>query len=188
MSRSLLCLSLTDSRARADELSVDRPELEERNGKQLLIFHPFIIERVIDIAVEVRLPPSHLLPPPVLLLLLPSPTNVPYLPPLAQPLPVSSIPPTEEEATFLRDARVVPSLEEAERATSAAPKHGEGEWAQEKGRRGGEVERALEEATGVAAAERESEEKEQRQGEGGEKDGEEKQVQKKGWWGFGWGK
>lgn len=98
-----------------------------------------------------------------------------------QPVPVAEEAPTTEEATFLRDARLVPSLSEAEKAVEKAPKHGEGEWAAEKGKKGGEVERALEEATGVK-----SEEASANLGAVGAGDGD--KEQKRGWWGFGWGK
>lgn len=94
--------------------------MEERDGKQLLVFYPLVVELVSEVEAEA--------------------------------VSIQEVPPTESEQLFLRDARVVPTLSEAEAATRKAPVHGEGEWTAERGAEGGEVDKAVESALKAEAA------------------------------------
>ncbi|KAK4047851.1 hypothetical protein OIV83_005194 [Microbotryomycetes sp. JL201] len=86
-------LSLKEKRIKTQDNPVLRitggPELEEREGKQVLVFYPLLVEQVVDVGVE--------------------------------PVPPNEVPPTLDESAFLRDARVVPTVKQAEVAVSKAP-------------------------------------------------------------------
>jgi hypothetical protein len=103
-------------------------------------------------------------------------------PPLLQPIPATELPLTAEESSFLRDARIVPTVAEAESASKSLPEYGEGEYAETKGKEGGEVDQAVEEAVGSEIEGEKEKGVDVKQGEESVKAG----AEKKGW--FGWGK
>lgn len=99
---------------------------------------------------------------------------------------MEEVPPTADESSFLRDARIVPTASEAEAAAKHAPVHGEGTWAEERGKEGGEVDQAVEEAMKAEAAKEKGEHATQLAGKEGEPIAEETGAGRKSW--FGWGK
>lgn len=96
--------------------------------------------------------------------------------PTIQPISATELPPTAEESSFLRDARIVPTVAEAESASKSLPEYGEGEYAETKGKKGGEVDKVVEDAVGVEDV---GEKEQGAEIESGK-------AEKKGW--FGWGK
>lgn len=49
-----------------------------------------------------------------------------------QPLSAEEAPPTAEEETFIQNAKVVETAQEAEEVAEGAPVHGESQWAEDK--------------------------------------------------------
>ncbi|GAA5900444.1 hypothetical protein JCM6882_001248 [Rhodosporidiobolus microsporus] len=102
----------------------------------------------------------------------------------AEPVPTSEVPPTEDEARVMKDARVVEKWETAEKASRAAPEGVEGQAEGRDGKRE-EAERAVEEAereegSGKTTVEQSVGKGKEKEGEM-KKDGEEKKEKKKGW-------